>query len=254
MNKYKALIIEDEINNAAILKHFLTKYCLNIEVIGHASSVQEAILTINAQQPDILFIDIQLNEGDAFDILDSFEDIKTQIIFVTSHDEYAVKAFKYNAIDYILKPIVIEDIILAVNKAIKNIERQNYFDFKKLSTFAGTKQQSFDSNEYIAIASIDKIDLLKVNEILYIKADDKYTIFHTIGAKKYTSTKNLLHFEKLIEANRFFRVHHSYIINIEHVVRILKKDGSYCELVNGALIPISKRKLDDFNRFLKIKN
>ncbi|WP_448607570.1 LytR/AlgR family response regulator transcription factor [Paenimyroides ceti] len=254
MNSYKALIIEDEINNVAILKYFLTKYCINIEVVGHASTINEAVSAIDLLEPDILFLDIHLNEGDAFDVLDRLKHINAQIIFVTSYNEYAIKAFKYNAIDYLLKPVVIEELILAVNKAVKNIHQQRYFDFNKLAMLSKTEIPVLENNEYIAIASIDKIDLLKASDVLYLESDSKYAIFHSVDGKKYTSSKNLLHFEKIIDSSRFFRVHHSYIINIEHVVRIIKKDGSYCELSNGMLIPIAKRKQNDFNRFLKIKS
>ncbi|KQS53240.1 MULTISPECIES: LytTR family DNA-binding domain-containing protein [Flavobacterium] len=254
MQAHKALIIDDEVNNIALLKHFVTKYCPSIEVVGEALTISEGISEIREKEPDILFLDIKLNEGNSFEILDQLDDLKAQVIFVTSYDEYALKAFKYNAVDYILKPIIIEDVILAVNKAIKNIEQQDFFDFGKLTSFSGEPVSFSENKEYIAIPSLDKVDMVKSSQITYIEADNKYTVFHTIEGKKYTSSKNLLSFEETLDKTRFFRIHHSFILNIEHLVTIIKKDGSYCEMSDGTLLPIARRKLEDFHRFLKIKN
>ncbi len=254
MRAHKALIIDDEVNNIALLKHFVTKYCLNVEVVGEALTIAEGVSEINEKEPDILFLDIKLNEGNSFKILDELDNLKAQVIFVTSYDEYALKAFKYNAVDYILKPIVIEDVILATNKAIKNIEQQDFFDFGKMTSFNGDSTPLSDNKEYIAIPAIDKIKMVKSSEVTYIEADSKYTVFHIKEGKKYTSSKNLLSFEETLDKTRFFRIHHSFIVNIEHLVTIIKKDGSYCEISDGTILPIARRKLEDFHRFLKIKN
>ncbi|MDT4799744.1 Sensory transduction protein LytR [compost metagenome] len=255
MDIYRALIVDDEVNNSAILQHFVTTYCRNVDVIGQAASVAEAISEINSQQPDIIFLDIRLNEGDAFDILDKVENIKAQVIFVTSYNEYAIKAFKYNAVDYILKPILIEDVVLSVNKAIKNIEQKQYFDFQKNILSKDFPSLVTENKDYLAIPSVDSVDLVRTNHIVYIEADNKYTILHTTTeGKKYISSKNLQYFESIADPLFFFRIHHSYIVNIQHLIRILKRDGCYCEMAGGILLPISKRKQDDFNIFLKIKN
>lgn len=255
MNKYKALIIDDEINNVAILEYFISQFCLNIKTIGHALTVTDAVSKIDTEKPDIIFLDIRLDEGDAFDILDRLKKpIRSQIIFVTSYDEYAVKAFKYNAIAYILKPIAIDDMVLATNKAIKNIEQGRYFDIQKMEALNNSfKSKLPENSSYIGLASIDKIDILKAEEVLYIEADRRYSHFYMKDGKKHTTSKNLMYFEEVIDNNRFFRIHNSYIINMEYVVKVIKTTGSYCEMINGDLLPISKRRLDDFSKFLNIK-
>ena len=172
MNIYRALIVDDEVNNSAILQHFVTTYCRNVEVIGQATTVAQAVSEINSKQPDIIFLDIRLNEGDAFDILDKIENIKAQVIFVTSYDEYAIKAFKYNAVDYILKPILIEDVVLSVNKAIKNIEQKQYFDFQK-NISSDFQSSVIENKDYLAIPSMDAVDLVRNSDIVYIEADNK---------------------------------------------------------------------------------
>ena len=253
MNSYKIFIVDDEVNNIALLEHFISKYCLNVELVGNATSVEMAIPAINTIQPDILFLDIRLNGSNAFEILDQIRFTQVQIIFVTSYDEYALKAFKYNAIDYILKPVVLDELILSINKAIKNIEQQKYIDLQKIISLDTLAPTVIESGEYLAIPSMDKVDFIKTDKIVYIEADSKYTIFRTSDDKKYISSKNLLHFERIVDKKRFFRIHHSYMINLEHMVKVIKKDGNYCEMDTGILLPISKRKQEDFNRFLKIK-
>lgn len=254
MSIYKIVIVDDEINNILILKHFVSKYCLNVEVVGQALTVSEAITEINCKQPDIVFLDVRLNESEVFEVLDKVDYQNMQVIFVTAYDEYAVKAFKYNAIDYILKPIAIEEVILAVNKAIQKTNQQHYFDFQNLASLSKPQSESSENRDYLAVASLDKIDLVKTSEIMYVVAESKYTIFHLKEGKQLTSSKNLAHYEKILDEAYFFRIHHTYLVNMRYVSKIIKKDGSYCEITNGVLIPIAKRKQDDFNRFLKIKN
>ncbi|MHC0442849.1 LytR/AlgR family response regulator transcription factor [Flavobacterium sp. 3-210] len=253
MKKYKAILVDDEVNNIMLLKHLISKYCINIEIIGEALTINDAINVINEMNPDILLLDIRLNGREVFEMLDEIKISKSQVIFVTSHDEYALKAIKYNAIDYILKPVIIEDLILSINKAIKKIEMENYFDFSSIHIDKIEKDFS-DNRDYIAVASIDKVELIKTADILYVGSDSKYATFFLINGKAHVSNKNLIFYESVLDPAVFFRIHKSYIINIKYTVRIIKKDGSYCELVNGMFLPISKRKQELFNRFLKIKN
>ncbi|OXB03350.1 hypothetical protein B0A81_18640 [Flavobacterium plurextorum] len=253
MNKYKAILVDDEVNNILLLKHLIGKYCINIEVIGEALTITSAIGIINEMEPDILFLDIRLNGREVFEMLDEIKISKAQVIFVTSHDEYALKAIKYNAIDYILKPVIIEELILSINKAVTKIERENYFDFSSLKMDKIEKNIS-NNRDYIAVASMDKIELIKTSDILYVGSDSKYATFYLVNGKEYVSNKNLIFYEDVLDSAVFFRIHKSYIINIRYTVRIIKRDGSYCELLNGMFLPISKRKQELFNRFLKIKN
>ncbi|RYY44610.1 MAG: response regulator transcription factor [Chitinophagaceae bacterium] len=254
MKIFKAIIVDDEVNNVLILKHFISKFCLNLEIIGEALSVEDAISEINGKNPDIAFLDVRLKDEEVFSVLDQIDSSNMQIIFVTAYDEYALKAFKYNAIDYILKPISIEELILAVNKAIKKIQQQNYFDFKNFTTTYKAPIENNERKDYVAIASQDKIDVLKTEEIMYIEAESKYTTFYLKDNKILTSNKNLAYYENALDEAHFFRVHNSYIVGLKYVSRIIKKDGSYCELLNGFLVPIAKRKQEEFNRFLKIRD
>ena len=128
MKTYSAVIIDDEINNLVLLKHFINKFCLNIEIVGEADSVSSGIDIINLRKPKILFLDIKLSDSDVYEILDEIDFTEYEIVFVTAYDEFALKAFKYNAVDYVLKPVLIEDLVLATNKCIRRIEEKKIFE------------------------------------------------------------------------------------------------------------------------------
>ena len=254
MKSYNVVIVDDEVNNILLLKHFITQYCPDVTVVGEALTSIDAISVINDYSPDILLLDIRLNGKEVFEVLDQIKINKAQIIFVTSHDEYALRAIKYNAIDYILKPIIIDELVLSISKAITKLQQQNYFDFSKGTQINSIKKENSNNKDYIAIASMDKIELIKISDIIYISSHSKYATFHIINGKEYVSNKNLIYYENILDNACFFRIHKSYIISIKHTLRIIKKDGAYCELVNGIFLPISKRKQDLFNRFIKIKD
>ena len=131
MNKYKALIVDAELNSAAIIAHIVDHYCIDVEVTARATEISEALLAINAHKPDILFLDIRLRNDDSFQLLDPLEHTKMQVIIITALSEYVTKTFKYNVVDYILKPLQGMEVLLAIEKAIKSIEKQQHLDFYK---------------------------------------------------------------------------------------------------------------------------
>ncbi|MCW1148619.1 LytR/AlgR family response regulator transcription factor [Flavobacterium lacisediminis] len=251
MKTYSAIIIDDEINNLVLLKHFIKKFCLTIEIVGEADSVSSGIDIINARKPKILFLDIKLNDSDVYEILDEIDFTEYEIVFVTAYDEFALKAFKYNAVDYVLKPVLIEDLVLAVNKCITRIEEKERFE-NHLED--GYKKETLTNSKYISVASMDKVDIIKKDDLVFCKSDGRYTTFFMKNKEEIVACKNIGEYESILVDDNFFRIHHSYIINLDHVVNINKKSGYYCEMINGALLPIAKRRQDSLNRFLKIKD
>ena len=249
MNKYKAYIVDDELNNIELLKHFLKKYCINIDIIGESQTFEQSVSDLNFLQPNILFLDIKLNDKNAFDILDVIDTSEYEIIFITAYEDFALKAFKYNAIDYILKPLSIEDLILAVNKAIVRIDERVIFENQMISysTYKNNK-----SSNILTISSLDKVDIIKKEDIIFCKSDGRYTTFFLNDKTEVMACKNLGEFEDMLKEDTFFRIHHSYIVNVRYVKKINKKAGYYCEMSNGALLPIAKRRQDTFNIFLKM--
>lgn len=250
MKKYTAFIVDDEDRNINIIVHFINKFCPNIEIIGTSNSFQDSITKIELLKPQILYLDIQLHDKTAFDMLDIIDFSEYEIILVTAYDNFAVKAFKYNVLDYVMKPISIEDIILASNKAISRIEEKEVFDNDK---FDLKSNNTPETSSIVTISSIDKIDVIKKGDILFCKSDGRYTTFYLKNGEECVACKNIGEYENLLTDNCFFRIHQSYIINLDFVVSINKKSGYYCEMTNGARLPISKRRIEEFNKYLKIK-
>jgi two-component system LytT family response regulator len=249
MNTYTIAIIDDAVIDVLALKKIISGYCININSVVHLSSIEEGIIETNMSKPDIVFLDIMFKDLNIFDSLDKFNLGNTPIVFVSSEKEYAVNAFESNAVDFILKPFKVENVILAINKAIKKIETDN-FQYHNDSSVRN-RNANFD---YLAIASLDKIDFIKKEDVMFCMADGKYTTFFLFGGKKIVSSKNLGEYEKVLDSSCFYRVHHGYIINIRYLISIIKKDGVYCELANKITIPVSKRRQESFNKFIKLKN
>lgn len=249
MRKYTAFIVDDEDRNVNIIVHFINKFCPNIEIIGTSNSFQESIEKIIILQPQILYLDIQLHDKTAFDILDVIDLSEVEVVLVTAYENYAIKAFKYNVLDYVMKPISIEDIILASNKAISRIEEKEIFEMEKQSI---SSTNNVEKSNFITISSLDKIDIIKKSEILFCKSDGRYTTFYLKNEDEYVACKNIGEYENILTESCFFRIHQSYIINLEYVLSINKKSGFYCEMINGARLPIAKRRQEALNKVLKI--
>lgn len=245
--KISAIIVDDDNDNLQLLKYFITKFCPLVEIIGECLNVDDSIVLISELSPQLIFLDIQLNDKTAFDILDKIDFSELEIIFVTAYDNYALKAFKYNAVDYILKPLSIEDIILATNKVILKINEKQIFDQQVNNK---TKNHLEKTNDFISISSLDKVTLINKKEIIFCKSDGRYTTFFLSNKSEHVACKNLGEYELILNENDFFRIHHSYIVNIKHIKNINKKSGYYCEMTNGAFLPIAKRRQEGLKQIL----
>lgn len=253
MAKLTAVLVDDEPSNSELLQHFIKKYCPRVDVVGCADTKEDAIQIIPQLKPDILFLDIILDEGTGFDVLEAIHTDDLQVIFVTAFDEFAIKAFKYNAVDFLLKPLQIEDLILAVNNAEDRIGKNQFLENNRLQALMNAVSSEKINQDFIAIPTIEKIEFLKTNSITYCKSDGKYTEFHSVNSKMLVSSKNLGEYEQLLDEAVFFRIHNSYIVNLNYVVNINKAAGNYIELENGTSLPIAKRRQESLHKFLKIK-
>ncbi len=252
MKKADAVIIDDEKKNVKLLEHFLKTYCPQVNIIGTAFTKADSIKLIDEKKPQLVFLDIVLDTDTGFDVLDEISHEEFKVIFVTSHSEYAIRAFKYNAIDYVLKPISTEDLVIAVNKAYDDIENELFTTPDQLSHLSSSIEKS-TSLDFIALPSVDKIEFIKLEQIVYLKSDGRYTIFHLADGKKVVVAKNLGEYENFMDANNFFRIHNSYIVNLRHIIKINKASGSYCEMTNRDSLPIAKRRQEALSKFLRIK-
>lgn len=237
----KAVIIDDEQKSIDVLSGLINRFCHDIEITGTAGNANDAIALIKKNKPDVVFLDIEISEQNAFDILDAFTLPVFEVVFVTAHKHYAHKAFQYDAADYILKPISIEDLKATVNK----IKRRIAFKNNPGETNPAEKKQ-FDDSRRIAVKTDAGFYFEDVASIVYLQSKGSYTLMSLINKKKITISKNLKKFEELLPQLSFFRVHHSYIINLGCIKKYHTARGGYVEMTTGELIEISTRRKKDF--------
>tara|TARA_R110000850_G_scaffold150497_1_gene273290 strand:+ start:209931 stop:210680 length:750 start_codon:yes stop_codon:yes gene_type:complete len=238
----KAIIVEDETHSLETLKNLLEKFCEGVEVIGLASSVKEALEVIQKSQPDVVFMDIELQSGTGFDILTQLPEINFEVIFTTAFDQYAIKAVKFSSLDYLLKPIDLEELQQAVEKAKQAKNRVEYN--QQLKTLLQNINQPKLSK--ICLATADGFEFISTSEILYCEAGGSYTTFVLINGKKLLVSKHLKEYENMLADQHFMRVHNSYLINLKEVKKYVKADGGYIVMNNEDIVSISRGKKDTF--------
>lgn len=239
-NNMRAVLIDDEATARNSLSKLLTLFCKTVEIVGEASGIADGFKMINDTKPELVFLDIEMKGGSGFDLLALFPEKTFRIIFVTAHDDYAVKAFRANALDYLLKPVEPELLVLAVRKQEQLSLDNNYH----------RKVDNLVRNRFL----IDKIVLPNseglifqlVSEIVHIEADDNYTHFFLATGKHFLISKTLKDVEALLPSEGFCRVHKSHLVNISHIERFINRDGGYLILSNNCQVPVSKRKKQEF--------
>lgn len=248
MNKLCAVIIEDNSDTLSTLERTISKNCPEIVISGHAKTIGEASAIIAKDEFDIIFLDIDSGREQAFQFLeDTLPKLDDKaLVFLSSRREHAVEAFKYRAIDFILKPVTSEAVIQAVDKVRKNIDL-------KLSHVQPKKMLDKYPVKIIAIPSLTDIRILPVDDIIYLESEGRYTVFHTAKGEKLVSSRNLGTYEKVLTNTSFLRIHHSYLVNMNFALNIQKKDGFYIEVPNKKYLSISKRRMDALYEFLSIK-
>ncbi|MDO6813842.1 LytR/AlgR family response regulator transcription factor [Tenacibaculum soleae] len=238
MKKLTAILVEDQPNALAMLKNDILTFHSEITIIGTAKSVVEASILLRKKQPDILFLDIMLGDGTGFDILEIHPDLSSKVIFVTASDEFAVKAFKFAAIDYILKPYTSEDLSNAINKAKNQLKP----DKEQLTVLQQSIKQPNQRPQKISLSTSDKIIVVNLDDIIRCKSDNNYTEFFLIENQKILVGKTLKYFADMLKEFDFIRVHQSHLVNTQYIKEFIKSDGGYLVLKNKKTIPVSVRK------------
>ncbi len=245
----KAVIIEDEINNRELLAQLLTLYCKNIALVGLAVDVKTGIALIKEHRPQIVFLDVEMPGGNGFDILDAFDNIDFKVIFVSGYDQYAIKAIKYAALDYLLKPIDVTELIGAVEKAV--IASPQYD--KPIQFLKSALENKSEEITQIVLANDKTYKIIKIEDICYVGADGNYVKFHLINNTKHISSNSLAYYEDILPNSLFFRIHKSYIINVDAVVKVDGGRGGPVHLTNKAELPVAFRRKPGFMQFLEHK-
>ena len=236
-----AIIIDDEEESRTNLSQLLQEYATGVKVIGEADGVKSGISVIRELNPDLLFLDIQMQDGSGFDLLDFFTDPQFGIIFITAHDEYAIRAFKYHAIDYLLKPIH----PVELNNAIKKIQTSSKTTepLNRLTSLVkNIKDGVFDK---IAVSTQEGIFYIKINDIFKFESFRNYTTIFFANDKKLLTTKPISEFEDLLD-DTFLRTHQSHIVNLNYVSGLFKKDEGYIRMEDDSTVPLSRRKKEKF--------
>ena len=241
----KVVLVDDDQKNIIILKTLLRQLNSTIEVVGEANNAAEAARLIPQLDPGIVFLDIEMPFGNAFDLLDNLMPVKFEVIFITAFDEYSLKAFRYSALDYLLKPVDIDDLQIAVQKAEKRIELKN--SNEQLSNLLFNLKKPGLPLTKIAIPVNDGFEFVAINELICCESRNNCTIVYTNSGKKYTCTRTIKDYEELLPENVFFRIHHSFIVNINFIRKFFKDGrGGYVELFDGTTIPVAYRRKDEF--------
>ncbi len=236
----RTLIIDDENKARESIAHLLKLTFKEVKVIGQADSVKTGLESIKKLQPDLVFLDIQLEDGTGFDILSQLKEISFHIIFITAFNEYAVKAFKYAAMDYLMKPINPQEFIKAVER-VKASHKNDDFE-TKFKAYISHLQNSKSEHKKIVLKTSESIHLIKVNEIIRCEADKGYTDFYIKGGKKILVSKGLKDYDELLSDFNFIRTHQSHLINLDYIRSFEKGDGGYILMSDGSTVPVSSRK------------
>ncbi|MBX9892472.1 MAG: LytTR family DNA-binding domain-containing protein [Chitinophagaceae bacterium] len=246
----KAIIVDDEQHCTDRLKILLEKhYNTSIQLIGEASSVETAKTLINNNPPDLIFLDIQIHDQTGFDLLNNYSSIPFYVIFTTAYEQYAIKAFKFSAIDYLLKPIDIDDLNAAINKVATNIQ-QNDYKLKFDLLYANFHQLGLQEKK-IAVPTISGIEFILISSIIRCESNINYTTLHLTGKAKLVVAKTLKEFEELLTEYNFYRVHNSHLINLSFVKAYNKGKGGSVLLTDGTEIEVSFRRKDGFLNIIK---
>lgn len=247
MDAFTSFVVDDIPEALELLSNDIERNHPEIKVIGKASSVVEASKLLQKKQPDMLFLDIMLGDGTGFDILEIVPNLKSKIIFVTASDEYAIKAFKFAAIDYILKPYSNDELAIAINKAKKQIkpEKEQLSILKQIVTKPSNKPTK------LSLHTSEKIIVVKIEDIIRCKADNNYTTFFLKNKTKILVSKTLKYYSDILKEVNFLRVHQSHLVNKQHIKEYIKSDGGYLILEDASNVPVSVRKRQEIIVALK---
>jgi len=241
----KALIIENEISASKLLIKILEDYCNGIEVAAVGKSIKEGFQLIQSHDPDLVFLDIELDDGQSFDLIEMFETKRFKIIFTTAYDQYALKAFRYDAVDYILKPYTPKSVSTAVNRVLER--EKDSKSFQKLNDIIKNGM----STDRLSLSTSEGIRICNINEIVRLEASSSYCTLYLSNDEKLMVSKPLGDIEEKLPKHQFFRIHTSHTVNCDYVKNIISQDGGAVELKDGKLLPLARRRKQEFIEQLK---
>jgi two-component system LytT family response regulator len=239
-----ALIIDDEADGRDALKLALGKYCPEVKIQGACETAESGIQAIKNLKPDLVFLDIQMPGMSGFDVLKNVSPVTFEVIFVSAHDQYAIKAIKFSALDYLLKPVDVDDLIHALQRVKDRLKnKSNSYQYQSV---INNIQIPSEKIKKLAVPSLEGIDLFDTDDIIYCKAEGSYTTLFLKNKQSKVVSRNIKEFENFLVEFGFCRVHNSSLVNLKHVQRYVKGEGGYVVLSEDHHVDISRRKKDEF--------
>lgn len=239
-----AIIIDDETSSRNALRQKLHNHCQEVTIIAECENGEDGIENIEQKKPDIVFLDVEMPRMNGFTMLQQLKNKNFEVIFITAYDHYAIKAIKFSALDYLVKPVEVEDLKTAVEKATQ--KRKQPFGNNRVELLLQNLLDEKKEHQRIAISSMEGLQFVVTDDIIYMEANSNYTIFFLTGNRKVTATKTLKDFEELLPASIFIRIHHSYLINKNGVEKYIKGDGGQVLMKNGVTLDVARRKKEEF--------
>ena len=238
-----AVVIDDEPDSIQAIKSMIQLYSLNATILDQANSVNGGLEIINKCKPSIVFLDIRLGDELAFDLLQKIDPINFQIIFISAYDQYAVQAFKYSAVDYLLKPIDPDELRSALERAENNL-RAGSMGVKQIEALMQNMRASRPF--LLSVPTSEGLEFIDINDIINIRAEGSYSVISLMNKPRKMISKNIGEFQDHLPSNEFCRVHNSYIVNLKYVRKMTRKGGLTAEMTEGTIVPISRNKKEAF--------
>ena len=242
----RSIIIDDEEDARESLRLALQKFCPQVEILAICDGPLEGMEAIHQHDPDLLFLDVQMPHMSGFDLLAKFPEARFQTIFVTAHDKYAIRAIRFSALDYLMKPVDIDELVSAVGRVNQSGEAAS-------NSYAGVLhnvRNRLGQDGKLAVPVAEGMVFLDIQQIVYCEADGSYTRLFVEGEKDLLVSKSLKDFENILNPQTYCRVHHSYLVNLNQVDRYVRGEGGYVIMRNGAHVDVSRRKKEEFMRLI----
>ncbi|AWA29914.1 DNA-binding response regulator [Flavobacterium magnum] len=245
-----AVVVTEDPEGIGLLRKFEEENAVILNIAAEAANVTEGISAIASRRPDLIFLDGSVDVAAFFMQLDKQGFAVPKVIMMSAEAHDAVEAFRHNAVDFIMKPLEFNLLMMSMYKVIRRIEMERAMQKQNVEKVSAEAKN--EAKGFVAVSSLDKIELLRMSDILFCKSEGKYTVFHLADGRKIMSSRNLGEYSKILDYNFFFRVHHSYVVNLLHIRQIVKKDGYFCEFANGITVPVATRRQEEFQRFMKL--
>lgn len=245
----KTIIIDDEIKARETIRNMLETYCPDVEVIGSAGSVKEGIKVLEKNSPDLVFLDIKMGDGTGFDLLRKLKNKDFFLIFITAFEEFAIRAIKFSALDYILKPLDPDELVNAVQKAEHAYEKENVS--QRLEALYENLDMLNNKSKRIVLKTTSSVHIVNLKDIIRCESEKNYTHFFIVDQEKVTVSKTLKEYNEMLMDYSFYRVHQSHLVNLAHVRRYEKQEGGHLVMDDDSSVPVSFRKKEDLMKLFK---